>query len=1086
MNENIPLEYKHGIFATPNTYKAWLRLSPGQADIQSDRVSHARGFSLKLTGVPGAKLLEDEKETQDFLLLNSPVFFTGNNMDYVKLIPNIDNVLGILDLKAATYKLISMLVYVAKLLSWSDNPLTHSFYSTTPYRLGPQMVVKYMVKPCGPISVEFPSGPSQMRAAMKATLDPVAGQDVCYNFFVQKRVNHCTEPIEDPTIPWNTEFIPVARLTIPKQNFMYSGQFEFCENLAYNPWHSLPAHRPLGAINHVRKIVYEESKRQRIERGIFANDTAQQELTEPTGDERFDKSTPVPPPSSSPNILINDINFDINAIAEPAGDTRNYVHLSYAEQPGCEELVNLPSHVRGIPPGEEFEVSTFLALIMRMFVGDHKEIDAGAMSMIEQWGDGEEELEEKAERAKEAVDAAISSNKKAIFDSVAATGTADANAIFDSNRVLESEWSVLWSNLRYYAGAKIQEKITEASLESRLKETVNMHSLRNGGSAISNDDEVAVALNNAKSALFRYVIAFFKRTPKGNESQNFSSAIDKITSIFKRFSKADMSQFKDPQEYEKLFSRSFATDMPWVVEGGKWRRDQVFASQFIRGVNPCSIKRYSVKDGRVPPTLKLEQAHIMLINEQIKRVRKLAESEDDKTGFAPAPAPEQRNDASGGDGAVMNVGEHTQHDAETFESLAQKGEIFYAEYSMLNGLKRAPDAHLHEPVVLFALTRHEIPARRQLLPLAIQLEDGRTFYPPSNIDCNVARNYQNSECLVWLFAKIHAMSADTNVHESFVHLGMTHLLIEPIIISARRQFAPSHPIYRSLAPHFHQTIAINNEGRDTLISPDGLFERTTALGLQGSLQLIDRSFSTFNFSAWTFPARMEAAGFPEIPVEDQLTRRDTLPGYLYRDFCFPLWHAMHKYFEQVVDKVYPDDAALRADFQLQSWAFETAAPRFANVKSFPSQFNSKPQLTDALTIISFTASVQHSAVNFGQFHGYGFVPNRPMTLTKPMPKDLSTLDMKYILEALPNKDRAFAQMAVTFALSTPPIDTGDTIPLEWAARHSEVLSPAPEAFKTLIDTFTQLKGYMRNVTLANRWTHYTYVYPDLLAVSIAI
>lgn len=1067
MNENIPQEYKHGIFASPNAYKGWLRLSPGQADIQSDTVSHARGFSLKLTGVPGEKLLEDEKGTQDFLLLNSPVFFTGNNRDYVKLIPNMDNVLGILDLKAATYKLISMLIYVAKLLSWSDNPLSHQFYSTTPYRLGPQLAVKYMVKPCEPVSVEYPTGPSQMRAALRATLDPVAGREVCYNFYVQKRVNHCTEPIEDPTIPWNTEFIPVARLTVPKQNFMFSEQFEFCENLAFNPWHSLPAHRPLGAINHVRKVVYEESKRQRIERGIFANHTARNELAEPTGDERFDKSsTPIP-----------DVNFDINAIPQPAGDTRNYVHVAYAEQPGCQDLINVPSHVRGIPPGEEFEVSTFLALIMRMFVGDHKEIDSSVLAMIENWGD-EHTLAEKAEQAKDAIELALNTNKKAIFDSVAATGTADASAIFDSNRVLESEWSLLWSNIGHFAGAKIQEKITAASLESRLKETVTMHSLRGGGSAISSNDEVVVALNNAKAALVRYLIAFFKRTPKEGEGQNFSSAIDKITAIFKRFSNADMSKFKDPQEYETLFSRAFATDMPWVVEGGKWRRDSVFASQFIRGVNPCLIQRYSPKEGRIPPNLKLEQAHISLINQQIKRIRRLAEVIDDRSGSHANQ--KETNEAS------ASLKSHPHLDEETFETLTAKGEIFYVEYSMLNGLHRVADAFLHEPVVLFTLTRHENPARRQLMPLAIQLEDGRTFYPPSNIDCNVARNYQNPECVVWLFAKIHVMSADTNMHESFVHLGMTHLLMEPILIAARRQFAPTHPIYRSLAPHFHQTIAINNEGRDTLISPDGLFERTTALGLKGSLQLIDRAFSRFNFSEWTFPKRLMEAGFPEIPVAEQLTSADTLPGYLYRDFCYPLWNAMHKYFVEVVDTVYPDDATLRADFQLQAWAFETAAPRFANVKSFPPHFDTKPQLADALAIIGFTASVQHSAVNFGQFHGYGFVPNRPMTLTKPMPKDLSTLNMRYILDALPNKDRAFGQMAVTFALSTPPIDTGDTIPLEWAAKHSEVLSPAPAAFKTLINTFTELKHYMRNVTLANRWTHYTYVYPDLLAVSIAI
>ena len=1035
MLDNIPAEYRHGVFASPSSYKAWLRISPGQGETESDTITHARGFSLKLTGVPGTKLLDDEKETQDFLFINSPVFFTGDNRDYIKLIPHLDNVLGMLDMRAATWKLIGMIAYVAKILSWTDNPLTHSFYSTTPYRLGPQMAVKYMVKPCEPISVEYASGPSQMRSAIKATLDPVSGQDVCYHFYVQKRVNRCTEPIEDPTIPWNTELVPVAKLTIPKQNFMFSEQFDFCENLSFNPWHALPEHRPLGAINHVRKMVYEESKRQRLERGNFPKEGTPTPSKEPTGNERFDKAS------------LPDTNFDFVGAHKPAGDIVNYVHVSYTEQPGCEKLIYLPSHVRGVPPGEEFEVSTFFTLIMRMFIGDSKEIDNETLAKMEI-------LDEDADRAAELIDAALLRDKKAILDSVADAGTVETSEMFDTKRVLDSEWNLLWSHVGRLAQSTLQEKISETSLESRLKENVHMHGARpSGGAAISGKDEVEVAISNAKIALFRYIIAFFKRSPKAHENQNFEAAIDKITTIFKRFSKADMSQFKDPQEYETLFSRSFATNMPWVVEGGKWRRDNVFAAQFIRGVNPALLQRYDPKVGRVPPTLKLVDAHISLINEQLRRIRQ---------------------------GKAALEGE------ETLEHVIEAGELFYTEYSRLQGLHRASDVYLHEPVVLFTLNHHEIPAKRALMPVAIQFEDGRTFYPPMNINCNVPRNYHNHECLVWLFAKMHANSADSNMHESFVHLGMTHLLLESVLISARRQFAPSHPIYRSLSPHFHQTIAINNEGRDTLINPDGLFERATALALLGSLQLIDRSFEHFNFSEWTFPKRMEKAGFPDIPRDERLTKNDTLPGYLYRDFCYDLWHAMHKYFSEVVEMVYPDDASVTADVQLQGFAFETSAPRFGNVNTFPSRFESKPQLADALTIIAFSASVQHSAVNFGQFHAYGFVPNRPMALTKPMPKDLSTLDMKYILQALPNKDRSFDQMAVTFALSTPPIDTGDTIPLEWSAQHSDMLSPAPAAFKTLIETFTELKYYMRNVTFANNWNHYTYVYPDTLAVSIAI
>ncbi len=42
-------------------------------------------MAIKLLGVPGPKLADDEKETQDFLLINSPVFFVRNAADYVEL-----------------------------------------------------------------------------------------------------------------------------------------------------------------------------------------------------------------------------------------------------------------------------------------------------------------------------------------------------------------------------------------------------------------------------------------------------------------------------------------------------------------------------------------------------------------------------------------------------------------------------------------------------------------------------------------------------------------------------------------------------------------------------------------------------------------------------------------------------------------------------------------------------------------------------------------------------------------------------------------------------------------------------------------
>jgi hypothetical protein len=66
-------------------------------------------------------------------------------------------------------------------------------------------------------------------------------------------------PIEDPTIAWDerdSPYVPIARLEIPAQEFSTDVQNRFCEALSFAPWHGLPAHRPVGALNRVRRAVY--------------------------------------------------------------------------------------------------------------------------------------------------------------------------------------------------------------------------------------------------------------------------------------------------------------------------------------------------------------------------------------------------------------------------------------------------------------------------------------------------------------------------------------------------------------------------------------------------------------------------------------------------------------------------------------------------------------------------------------------------------------------------------------------------------------------------------------------------------------
>jgi hypothetical protein len=65
-------------------------------------------------------------------------------------------------------------------------------------------------------------------------------------------------PVEDATVEWQeveSPYVPVARIRIPQQG-VAAPDTGACENAAFDPWHSLPEHRPLGSLNRARRAIY--------------------------------------------------------------------------------------------------------------------------------------------------------------------------------------------------------------------------------------------------------------------------------------------------------------------------------------------------------------------------------------------------------------------------------------------------------------------------------------------------------------------------------------------------------------------------------------------------------------------------------------------------------------------------------------------------------------------------------------------------------------------------------------------------------------------------------------------------------------
>ncbi len=259
---------QHGVLLPGREYEAWIRFSNGNSEPRSRWWPDARGMAIKLMGVAGTKLMDDEQNTQDFILISHPVFFVDDLERYKALLETFLKG-GIADQYVrAPLKLRGreiLLSFAANLL-WISNPLFHRYWSMTPYRLGVDPTRKLAVKYTAiPRAVPKRSLPSRLwpylrwRFSLKSEINrTLARGERCFDFYVQRHVDQRT-PIEDSKIEWTDAVSKpelVASITIPSQELMSAEQGKFCENLSFSPWHGLPEHKPLGLVNRVRKKVY--------------------------------------------------------------------------------------------------------------------------------------------------------------------------------------------------------------------------------------------------------------------------------------------------------------------------------------------------------------------------------------------------------------------------------------------------------------------------------------------------------------------------------------------------------------------------------------------------------------------------------------------------------------------------------------------------------------------------------------------------------------------------------------------------------------------------------------------------------------
>lgn len=263
---DLPEWAKTSVFQPGADYRASVRFSNGANDPdyvertlpdgRVIKVGDPRGMAVKLHDVAGQKLLEDApSDEMDFVMINHPVFFTRDAMDYTQFLQA--SAAGKLPAYFADGRGEHFTIVQAIQGKRVTNPLAERYFSMSAYGFGKE-AAKFSAKPCSGqefVASKTPESDNMLREAM---VEQLAKGGVCFEFGVQRRSNPASMPIENPMVDWPqsaSAYVTVARLTIEKQSFDTPEMHDLCEKRRFSPWHANIDHRPLG-INRMRKRLY--------------------------------------------------------------------------------------------------------------------------------------------------------------------------------------------------------------------------------------------------------------------------------------------------------------------------------------------------------------------------------------------------------------------------------------------------------------------------------------------------------------------------------------------------------------------------------------------------------------------------------------------------------------------------------------------------------------------------------------------------------------------------------------------------------------------------------------------------------------
>ncbi|KAK9537042.1 hypothetical protein VZT92_006780 [Zoarces viviparus] len=397
----------------------------------------------------------------------------------------------------------------------------------------------------------------------------------------------------------------------------------------------------------------------------------------------------------------------------------------------------------------------------------------------------------------------------------------------------------------------------------------------------------------------------------------------------------------------------------------------------------------------------------------------------------------------------------------SLEQELERGNIYLLDYEVLDGVPanviNGKQTYLSAPLSLLHLNR-----QGQLVPIAIQLQQTpgpqNPVFLPSDPGCD------------WLLAKIWVHSADFQCHQLASHYLRTHMLAELFCVATLRQLPEPHPLHQLLMPHVRTSLQINFQARMTLLAANGVFDKASGSGLEALPVLLSRA--------------SERIRYESLCVPDDLRHRgvDKLPQSYYAQDALRVWDALHRFVVSWVDLYYSGDDEVQQDTELHLWIADINAHSFNHSSGFPPSLQTRAQVSTFVTMIMFSCSALHAAVNFSQLDFALWMPNCPASMLRPPPQVKRSLTEDDIVSFLPDVNSTCRIQAALTLLSQPAVDF---VPL---CHYKEVVF-RDDGHRGLVEAVqADLRAISDDITERNRQLElpYPYLCPGRIENSVAI